>query len=956
MNALSKSAGSLGRAMVQDLIPGFTRISQAMTDAAKSGGFLSVALAGVKQLFTESFGNPKILGDVGQIRREIIKTQESITQLSGKKDSIFFDKNALAHEQEKLAELEISLQKAIGTSRDNLAAQAQSTEGTKKFAIAIDDSSIKLKKNNDAANARKKAIDDAARVEHEYVTLLKIERRAQEDLLKPYQDSARSAKDRLQSLKDEQRAVSLSRTAQISMTQAIELTTIARLEEKRTVTKDTSAIKAIEDEISARKEIVNVIKQSESETEKLAKANKQTADDVSQLWTQAGRNIQSALANGIFNFFDDGLKGMLKNVISTVGRIASEFAALKLAQSIGLAGIFGGASGAASASTGGSLLGGASNLFGSLKGGFGLSSLFGGGSAGVFGNAGGAGTAFIGGPGTALGGTGLSGLSTLGSGMTAIAGPLAALAASVGIGSSIAGDKKVLGLGGTTTALLGAALGGPIGAIVAGSINALFGRGPLKFRQQSLQGDVSSKGFDGEFTNVFRAKGGLLRSNGHKSISEQLTQEQQDLFDTTISGFYKSASGFAKNLGLSTDLVDTFTQTLQIKSEKNKQLTEEAITEMLGGIGDSLAKNVIPGIEDFRKTGEKAFDTFARLNNEFVGLTAGAQNLGASVGYAKELITSMSIAARTEFVDAAGGLEALNNKTSFFFSNFLSASEQFGVRSSALTEGLQKLGLSADLTVDQFKSLVQSAGTSNELRIGLLDLAPSFIEVKKASEQLGISLDITTDSIRKQAEAQADYRKILADLERNSLQNSINSWQELIDTLSGGIKDLLGFADSLKGTVNSLVPKGLDSARADIINATAAAQQGQITDVSGALSTIGGQTSGGFSSRNAFERSKAFSLTLVSGLSDAILGAVEEKQKTIGVYLNNIKLIGGSAQGLSIPGVTSSGAATNSSADIIKILQALVKETSNSGKYSQDLYNLLRNMTNDGNSLNTAAV
>ena len=58
------------------------------------------------------------------------------------KDSVFFDKNALAHEQEKLAELEISLQKAIGTSRDNLAAQAQSTEGTKKFAIAIDDLAV----------------------------------------------------------------------------------------------------------------------------------------------------------------------------------------------------------------------------------------------------------------------------------------------------------------------------------------------------------------------------------------------------------------------------------------------------------------------------------------------------------------------------------------------------------------------------------------------------------------------------------------------------------------------------------------------------------------------------------------------------------------------------------------------------------------------------------------------
>jgi len=159
---------------------------------------------------------------------------------------------------------------------------------------------------------------------------------------------------------------------------------------------------------------------------------------------QAGRNIQSTLANSIFNFFDDGLKGMLKNVISTVGRIASEFAALRLAQSIGLNSMFsvggiGGTGGVSSALNVASL---GSNLLGAARGGFGLNSLVGGGlsrlgggigafggglagsSAGVFSGVGGAGTAFIGGPGTALGGSGLGAAAGMGASFASLAGLL----------------------------------------------------------------------------------------------------------------------------------------------------------------------------------------------------------------------------------------------------------------------------------------------------------------------------------------------------------------------------------------------------------------------------------------------------------------------------------------------------------------------------------------------------
>ncbi len=751
LNLLNKTVSALGREFVQGMIPGLTAVSTKMVEVTQQSGFLAGALAGVKELFVQSFGNPKILGDVGQIRREIFKTQEVIAQMSTKKDSIFFDKNALAHEQEKLVQLQTDLQNAIVKSRDVVAVQDANTVATKKFAIALDEGNKQVTSRAAKVDSLAKKMNDQTRIEEEYVKLLVIERKAQQDLLRPYEQSAKSAEERLDAMRQESAAMSLSQTKQISLEHAIEETTIARLEEKKAITKESGAVAAIDKEIAARKQIIGVIQSSQASTKQLTQTTRNTTDEVSQLWMQAGRNIQSSLANGIFNFFDDGLKGMVKNVISTVGRIASEFAALKLAQNIGLGSMFtvGGIGGTGSKAMDIASLG--SNLASVGRGGFGLNSLVGGGlgrlggsigafggglagtGAGAFSAAGGAGTAFIGGAGTALGGSGMGVAAGLGASMSALAGPLAALAAGFMGGKFIAGEKKIAGIGGTEAALIGTALGGPVGAVVAGSILALFGRGPFKFRQQSLQGTASSEGFDGDITNVERAKGGLLRSNAHRSTTVQLTNEMQDTFDTAIGAYYKSAHSFAESLGLDVNLVDGFTKEFQIKSEKGKQLTGEAVTEMVAGIGDSLAQNLLPIVDTLKKAGENSFQALARLSGDFDALAEGAVNLGASMQYARDLLKSSTFEGREAFIKAAGGIDALAQKTKFFSETFLNDAEQLAPAAIKLSETMQGMGLSVDMTGEQFKSLVQSFGQVNgiteETLQTLLNIAPAYVTV-----------------------------------------------------------------------------------------------------------------------------------------------------------------------------------------------------------------------------------
>ena len=135
------------------------------------------------------------------------------------------------------------------------------------------------------------------------------------------------------------------------------------------------------------------------------------------------------------------------------------------------------------------------------------------------------------------GASGLTGLLSRFGGLGGLVGAAAALAASIGIGSSIAGDKKIFGIGGGITSTIGAALGGPVGAVIAGAFNKLFGRGPLKFRQEVAIGTASSEGFDGRVTDVYRAKGGLFVGNKHKELDSPNSEALLALFDQTIKGF-----------------------------------------------------------------------------------------------------------------------------------------------------------------------------------------------------------------------------------------------------------------------------------------------------------------------------------------------------------------------------------------------------------------------------------
>jgi hypothetical protein len=615
-------------------------------------------------------------------------------------------------------------------------------------------------------------------------------------------------------------------------------------------------------------------------TKQVAVSTKNTTDEVSQLWMQAGRNIQSSLADGIFNFFDNGLKGMVKSVISTVGRIMSEFAALKIAQSVGLASMFSGA--AAGGGMGGALnfasMG--SNAMSMFKGGFGIPSLLSNagsmlpGSAGAFfSGMGGTGAAAASGAQTLWGASGLTGANALGASVASFAGPAVAVAAVDQIVRMLAGDKKLGGMAGDVLNFV---------PVLGPLINGLFGRGPLKQKETTLSGSIGQGGLEsGSINTNFVAKGGLFRSNKNdfarvdavtgavttdndklQAFADSLGKQSRDiidLFNETATGVSGSLKDIGKNLGISTDSLNSFNREINLVSEKGKFLTEEQISAEIAAITDQMITGFLPAITDLAKRGETSAQAIQRINGEFNALTIGAQNLGMSVQGARDLIMSMSIEARTAFVDQAGGIEKIAQETSFFFQNFLSESEQLALKTGNLSKALIDLGLSADLTRDQFAQMIMSTGTANDLKLSLLELAPAFNEVKKSAATIAPVLG----NIFQISEKANVAEKTATDV-RGLIMQRMGEEIRRLESLVGSFRD----------TINSINPMGLDQALSQLKNGNAAS-----SNLQDALSTVRNINSDGFGNVLDFLRAK--------GSAESSLGKMATEASSRAVFLKN---------------------------------------------------------------------
>ena len=381
-----------------------TAATKAATDA--NAALIASVQAGAAALKAEAESAQELTA----VQKEIAKIYEEISTSKNKYNlQTLLTVDALL--QEKLA-----YEKTIIARKDASAAQEERIKLGRAAAIA-DGQAV------EAANAA-------------YADALDASKKLQEQYDAGFQSSAQRVADQVQALQDEALALEISAASHISLAQAVEQVSIARLNERLAIElsygNDVAAA-AIRKEIEARKELAGLI---DSKTAR--EASKDAAQDAAAEWRKAADQIQTSITDALLRGFESG-KDIAANLRDTIVNMFKTLVLRPVISAVvnpvaqGLTGALGLSGAANAAGSAGSLLGAGASIFGSG----GLAGALSGGAGWLTGS-----TTLSGAlsAGASLIGTGS--MAGLASGIGVLAGALGPIALGIGVLSSLFGGTK----------------------------------------------------------------------------------------------------------------------------------------------------------------------------------------------------------------------------------------------------------------------------------------------------------------------------------------------------------------------------------------------------------------------------------------------------------------------------------------------------------------------------------
>lgn len=588
------------------------------------------------------------------------------------------------------------------------------------------------------AAAQKKAADALE-------DLLKAEQRRIDGLYKAGEQVAAH----VLKLQEEEQALVLSVSANMSLAEAIERVTIARIEEahaKATAANDMGTAAALRAEIEQREKLATLVGRKEAR-----EAAKRGADDAKREWERVTGDIERSITDALLRGFESG-KGFAVNLRDTLVNMFKTLVLRPILQPIvaqsagGIASLLG-YSGNALASTAAGSAGGIGQLggLGSLLGLSGLGSAFSGG----FGLA----LSGAGGTGLALQGAGsLLGSGAYGQAFGQAAGALApwALGAGAGIlgGRAISGGYSAFGGSGNAAVnigtLAGAIFGGPIGAAIGGAlggvVNRAFGMKAKEYGDSGLTGMVTSDGFAGQAYADWLQKGGWFRSDKRGTDYSAVSTEQDAVLDAGVKTLYATTAEYAKALGLPVDAVKGYAASFKVAWGKTEEENQKAIQDAFVNLGEQLASRYAAALAPFQKAGETAAAALTRLST-LQTFSGSLNNLGGV--FAR--VANSSFDAREQLIALAGGMDALSQQALGFAQNYYNRDEIAGLKARELQAALTSAGVTTDLNSrEQFRALVEgldpNSATGRQQLAALLQLQGSFATVADYLTESGLTL------------------------------------------------------------------------------------------------------------------------------------------------------------------------------------------------------------------------
>lgn len=474
---------------------------------------------------------------------------------------------------------------------------------------------------------------------------------------------------------------------------AIELVTIARLEESRAIVAAKGAtagqLADLDAEIAARKRLASALGQKEA-----LDANKKAADDARREWEKVTDDINRSLTDAIM----DGGKGgaeMLQDYFRTLV-LRPIISAVMAPVSQTVAGMFGG--GGVPGASGGGFGGGMSgNPFQSWMGssmGYGIAD-----AAQWLSSGSAVGPAAPGSIGSLFSGAGQYanwqyGLAGLGGGL---------LGGMIGgeMGGTLGGIGSTLGMamGGPVGALIGSIGGGALGSLFGGSGEDPHNNPDTQFIDLMLsRAGIGARAVqNGQVGNVVM---GQTSGAGRWAEWTGFNDAQRSALTGGSSAMFTRGAELAKLFGTNAAGVASATAEGQFAS----------IEAALASLGDAIALKVLPSIKDFQQASETLGQTAERLAQEFALTDQIAAMMGKSAASAIG-----GVGNRDSLVQLLGGMNNAGAAVGSYYQNYYSEAERQKAAQSSISNTLRGLGINnAPTDREGYRALVEAQDLTTE--------------------------------------------------------------------------------------------------------------------------------------------------------------------------------------------------------------------------------------------------
>jgi phage-related minor tail protein len=501
------------------------------------------------------------------------------------------------------------------------------------------------------------------------------------------------------------------------------------------------------------------------------------------------------------------------------------------------------------------------------------------------------------------------------------AGQVGGTLAGYGIGSTLnsaISGKYETGSGVMTAEKIGTAVAsaifGPIGGAVAGAISGLanraFGMGPKEIRDQGISGTLSASSLTGQSYSAWHQDGGWFRSDKNGTDTKALTDAMVKQFTQGLAAIESASSGFAMSLGVQADWIKDYSKVFDLKLTGDASKDQQAVTDFFSGIGDEIAKKLVPNLGELSKSGETASAALERLATDFRGTDQIAQLLGFSASQLFGEAGIGSAKAREQLIDMAGGLSALSSQAAFFNQNFLTDAERIKPVAEALDKALSSLGLSTiPATRDEFKALVNSLITSGAAPTesgakqldSLLALAEAFAQVHPAADAAAEAVDKAAAAMQavKDAastmfagvnDAYSALQKVVS-REKSAIQSSVDSHTAALNKLKSLSQSLRSTLDSLKSPDQKVAERAFGQAqiRAALAIAKAGGPLPDADSLKDALSAVTQDASSQFSSYTDYLRDLYQTQADIAQLGDLTDDQLTVEQRSLDALQEQIK-------------------------------------------------------------------